>query len=519
MPMPNTIKKGNQMFTFEKNCKISIINDKKSDYLDLIITFYSKILNARREKNINKKFSIENVLSMYAFSDLSCEIFVKLKVNTNEMYKYDNNYKTSFEKYALEINTKNNKKDINIVIEAFALNGVLRGLETLSQLMNFNSYKNRFELYNLPLVIIDEPYYEFRGVMIDTSRHFISLNKIKEVIDGMMYSKLNVLHWHLTDDEFFGFGSDLLNKTSQPEFYYTKADMKDIIDYAYIRGVTVLPEIDQPSHTKSWKSINESIVLSIPEMGTLNPSLNITYDTVDKLIKEAIKLFSPQSGGSFHLGGDEVMKSLWNTSQINQFMIDNNLTNINELENYYFNRVRSTLPKDKTYYYWLDAFNYDVFNSNNTILMYWGLLKDLSKFDTNQWKIIFCPGDYLYLDCGSGGKYGDDTWCGNYKTWKRIYQTPLNKTINNLTVVGSEIVLFGELADEFSFIGKIFPRASSFAERVWSQEISDIKSVFLRLLAHNKRLIERGVDSISFTTQLCEVNPEECLGSIQLDKI
>ncbi len=198
---------------------------------------------------------------------------------------------------------------------------------------------------NLPINIHDEPDFVYRGVMIDTSRHFLKISRIKEIIDGMMYSKLNALHWHITDDEYFGFGSEYLNNsTDNSDYVYSKSQIEDLILYAYTRGITVIPELDNPSHTRSWKSIDDQIVLTKPEYGNLDPSKNKTYEMVLNVLNESLKTFSKDVNTYFHLGGDEVLSEMWKKPEIRIFMDENNISNVTELENYYFNRIRKNLP-------------------------------------------------------------------------------------------------------------------------------------------------------------------------------
>ncbi len=209
---------------------------------------------------------------------------------------------------------------------------------------------------------------------------------------------------------------------------------------------------------------------------------------------------------------------------------------------FYFFKDKRNINKQKFIYWVEDKIKryYDIYFEENSILMYWGYNNLITKFidnfnsfsklkynqtlDSNfnvKKDLIIASGDYLYLDCGSGNKYGGKTWCGDYKTWKDIYQIKLFKNYKNFNVLGAQISLFGELADEYSFIGKIFPRAISISEKLWnfdySNNINDIKikNLFVNIINMNKRLNYRGVTSISITTQLCENKPELCIDEIK----
>lgn len=508
-PMPSNMTKGVDSFIVSPICKFTFqlnVLPLTNDLTQTIIGIYDKLININNHNTKNMKY--------WSVSP-ECKTPIQIVIKNEKMIKYNDEYTTDIESYILKIS------EGQFYLESLYLNGLLRGLETLSQIL-IRTDKG-IEIYNTPLIIYDKPYYTYRGVMIDSSRHFIPKYKIKEIIDGMLYSKLNVLHWHITDDEYFGFGSDLIKNKTKPnreaDYIYGKSDMREIVQYAFIRGVTIIPEIDNPSHTRSWKLINETVVLRANETAALDPSIPESFQIVKTLIGEALEIFSDGPSDYMHLGGDEVEKQMWDTPQIKQFMQNNNLDSVVQLENYYFNQVRSILPEDKTYLYWVtNEKEFDIYNKPNTVLFYWGYHSELKKYIDGfsdlsiKRRMVVASADYLYLDCGVGNKYGDTTWCGGYKTFKDIYKLPIQEftSYKNFTIIGSEIVLFGELADEYSIIGKIFPRACAFSEKVWTpQQLHG--NIFLRLLSHNKRLKARGVGTISFTTQLCENEPILCI--------
>lgn len=132
---------------------------------------------------------------------------------------------------------------------------LVRALETYSQLVQ--NYQSIWAMNNTPIQIADWPSYSYRGIMIDTSRHFLQPDTIYDIILTMMFNKLNVLHWHITDDQSFPWQvtayPDISNNTKYgPDDIYTKQQMKDIVQFALIRGVRIVPEIDTPGHSLSW---------------------------------------------------------------------------------------------------------------------------------------------------------------------------------------------------------------------------------------------------------------------------
>ncbi len=294
------------------------------------------------------------------------------------MLKYTDFYKDNFkiiESYNLTINYKidknekieNNKKDndsfnqiiyFDIKISTEYLNGLIRGLETLSQILNFSNKEKVFKLYNFPIEIHDYPSFGYRGIMIDTSRHFISPSKIKEILDGMLFTKLNILHWHLTDDEYFSLNFEGENNPEieipdeLKDYSYGRRDIKDILEYAYFRGVTIIPEIDNPAHSRSWQFKKDlNITYNKNEVGILNPSNENTFKIIEEVIFKVADYFEIYSNldyngnGYLHLGGDEIVSSIWDTNEIQEYMKYNNITSISDLENFFFNKVYHILDE------------------------------------------------------------------------------------------------------------------------------------------------------------------------------
>ena len=102
----------------------------------------------------------------------------------------------------------------------------------------------------------DEPSFEYRGLLIDTSRHYLPLNLILANLDAMSMNKMNVLHWHLTDSQSFPFKTNSIPEVADkgafhPKMVYTTSDIENIVNEAYLRGIRVIPEIDMPGHTQA----------------------------------------------------------------------------------------------------------------------------------------------------------------------------------------------------------------------------------------------------------------------------
>ncbi len=242
------------------------------------------------------------------------------------------------------------KKSINLTAQSYE--GVLHGLETLLQLIG-----EQKKTIKLPLVDIkDYPRFKWRGLLLDTSRHFFSVATIKRQLDLMAAAKLNIFHWHLTDDQ--GWRIELqsfpkLHQLASDGEYYTQQDIREVVAYAKERGIHVLPEIDMPGHASAI-AVAYPALLSGPgpytvetrwgvHSPTLNPANEDVYIFADKVFAELTSLFPFEY---IHIGGDEVHPDEWNKSpSIQQFMRDKKLSSPQDLQAYFNQRLVSILEK------------------------------------------------------------------------------------------------------------------------------------------------------------------------------
>lgn len=216
------------------------------------------------------------------------------------------------EKYSISVNSPLS------IIKSDTIYGMIRGLETFFQFV--------YPLGNVipcPTLIEDYPRFKWRGLLLDTSRHFHPVKTIKKIIDGLNYSKYNVLHWHITDAVSFPLYipkyPDLANKTSFNGQYYTENDLREIIDYAKLNGIRVVPEIDSPAHIAALYKWDKDIIIDCGEeinfkdFGKanhyiINPLNEKTYQVIQSIYDYIISVFPDKY---FHLGGDEVTTDFW----------------------------------------------------------------------------------------------------------------------------------------------------------------------------------------------------------------
>ncbi|CAG9859144.1 unnamed protein product [Phyllotreta striolata] len=397
----------------------------------------------------------------------------------------------SSENYSIQIGAKRN------VLSSDSVWGVIRGLESFYQSIYLAD--DNLSLRINRTIIEDSPRYSYRGLLLDTSRHFIPLEKIQLTIDAMAQNKLNVFHWHIVDDQSFPYVSEVFPELSAsaayaPVYTYKPDQIKDIIEYARVRGVRVIPEFDSPGHTRSWGVSHPELLTACEgayalKLGPMNPARNGTFEFIEKLFGEVKGVFADDY---IHLGGDEVGFECWqSSSEINDFMKTLNITdNYEALESYYIQKVINLV--DKLNYksiVWEEVFNNGVIIPNATIVHVWkDDWRDTMLHATSSGHHAILSSCW-YLDHLESG--GD---------WFSFYECEPNTFSNDpklrSMVVGGEACMWAEVVDANNVISRIWPRASATAERLWSF-VDDDKveedELRRRLEEHTCRMNRRGV--------------------------
>ncbi|GMM85020.1 family 20 glycosylhydrolase [Pseudoalteromonas sp. MTN2-4] len=245
-----------------------------------------------------------------------------------------------------------------IHVEAQSVFGAQHALTTLVQLV-YSQQKNaraKSAVFIPNVVIQDTPRFAWRGLLIDSVRHFLPISTIKRQLEGMAGAKLNVFHWHLTDDQGWRIESKaypLLTAIASDGDFYSQAEIKEVVEYASLLGIRVLPEIGMPGHASA-------IAVAYPQLmtkaktyemerhwGVFKPLLDIAnpkmYEFIDTLIGEMVTLFPEQY---FHIGGDEVEADHWlEDEHIQLLMNGNNLQNGADLQNYFNSKIQPIIAK------------------------------------------------------------------------------------------------------------------------------------------------------------------------------
>ncbi|CDW77979.1 glycosyl hydrolase family catalytic domain containing protein [Stylonychia lemnae] len=421
-----------------------------------------------------------------------------------------------------------------IQIKANQYVGYVRGLATLKQLIK-PSKKNQgfYEVKFLPLIIKDAPRFPYRGFMLDTARHYHSVKTIKEIIDVLSSAKFSVFHWHIVDDESFpmelkSFPSITLNGAFSADKVYTREMMTDIINYGLKLGIRVIPEFDNPGHTRSigydpeleplMRCWNTNFSYYLPDAyrikgartGVLDPSYSQSYEVIEGILRDINDIFPDNM---LMLGGDEVLTYCFDENpKIKDFMKENGILTYSDLFQYHIEKVKkivANINANKTTLYWSNEDTFFLDFKPNDILLYWGQssnIGNLSQIYPNN-KFVLLPGDHYYLDCGRANKYGGTTWCEPFKSWWSIYQFEPEDYLTKDRVYGGEVAAWSEKFNDLNIHSAIWPRALALADKLWGQKVpTDLQRLTTRLHLFEKQLESQGIPFTPITDGYCEAS-------------
>ena len=374
--------------------------------------------------------------------------------------------------------------------------GVLRGLQTFLQLVAITP-----DGFAAPAVHIeDQPRFPWRGLMMDVSRHFMPLDVVKRNLDGMEAVKMNVFHWHLSENQGFRAESRKFPKLQEQGSdgnFYTQEQIREVIDYARDRGIRVVPEFDMPGHSTAW-------FVGYPELASgsgpyeierkwgvfdpaMDPTNEKTYKFLDEFIGEMARLFPDQF---FHIGGDEVNGKEWDANpKIQAFMKSHNLKNNAELQAYFSGRVQELVTKHKkTPVGWDEILVPGV--PKTIVIQSWRGVGSLAEAAKMGYRGILSNGYYLDLGWSAARHYEVDPLGGPAASL-----SPAQKQL----ILGGESCMWSEYVDPENVDSRIWPRNAAIAERFWSPAgVTDIDSMYNRMYAESERLEWLGLKHRSF---------------------
>lgn len=393
------------------------------------------------------------------------------------------------EGYSLEISSD------GIRLSAVTDIGCLRGMETVFQLLNADEDASG---YGFPcLTVRDRPRFPWRGLLIDASRHFMPPEVIYRNLDGMAAVKLNILHWHLSDDQGFrvesksfpklhGLGSDGL--------FYTQEEIRRIVAYAADRGIRVVPEFDMPGHVTSW-------LAGYPELthrpgpfrielrwgvwsSAMDPTRKSTYRFLDRFIGEMAVLFPDEY---FHIGGDEVEGKPWmEDPDILAYMKKNSLPDAAALQTHFTLRVQKILASHhRKMVGWDEILTPGLLSG--AVIQSWRGREALVEAASRGMDAILSNGYYIDLVQPADFHYLND---------------PLTPDMNlsgteAAHVLGGEATMWAELVTPETVDSRIWPRTAAIAERLWSPaDVRDAADMHRRLSSVSLSLEQAGLTHI-----------------------
>ncbi|KAK4605666.1 hypothetical protein RGQ29_000106 [Quercus rubra] len=476
-PMPHSVSHGRESLFLSKDFELNTEGTKYNDGSGILKDGFSRLLEMLRVAHVaDGNFSkIDTSLLLQGLH------VVVLSADDQLQYGIDESYKLS---------VPASGKPGYAYLEAHTVYGALHGFQTFSQLCLFNFTTRVIEVPMVPWTVIDQPRFSFRGLLIDTSRHYLPLPVIKNVIDSMAYAKLNVLHWHIVDTQSFP-----LEIPSYPKLWdgaysvserYTFADAAEIVSYAQRRGINVLGEIDVPGHARSWGIGYPSLWPSKDCPEPLDVSNEFTFKVIDGILSDFSKIFKFKF---VHLGGDEVNTSCWTlTPHVKKWLTKHHMNESQAYQYFVLRAQNIALSHGYEIVNWEETFNnFGNKLSRKTVVHNWLGGGVAEKVVAAGLRCIVSNQDKWYLD-------HLDT------TWQQFY---MNEPLTDITnpnqqklVLGGEVCMWGEHIDGSDIEQTIWPRAAAAAERLWTPYdnlAKDPRQVTGRLAHFRCLLNQRGV--------------------------
>jgi len=415
------------------------------------------------------------------------------------------------ESYSLEVTTS------GAHLRAATVVGAMHGLATLEQLAQSDS-TGEF----IPAVSIqDAPRFRWRGLMIDCARHFISIEVLEHTLDGMASVKLNVFHWHLSEDQGFRIESKAFPKLTElgsDGLFYTQEQAREIVAYARDRGIRVVPEFDMPGHTSAW-FVGYPDLASAPgpfhierKFGVFDPVMDptreSTYKFLDTFIGEMAAIFPDHF---MHIGGDENNGAEWKANpRIQDFMREHHLNDTAALQNYFNQRLLKLLEKHgKHMIGWDEILTPDL--PKDVMVQSWRGFNSLATGARNGYRGILSAGYYLNLMSTAAAHYAVDP----------LPQDSDLSPEQQARILGGEACMWEEQTSSQSIDSRLWPRTAAIAERLWSPRgVNDMDDMYRRLAVESLRLEVLGLTHISHEdVSLRQLRGTQQMGSPLVDSL
>ncbi|KKA30299.1 hypothetical protein TD95_005089 [Thielaviopsis punctulata] len=446
------------------------------------------------------------------------------------------------ESYTLDITTAGAAS-----IKAPTLLGVLHGLETFVQLFYQHTSGTHWYTRSAPVKISDSPEYSHRGIMIDGARMFLPVPHILRTLDAMAWNKMNRLHFHVTDSQSWPLEvpsmPDLSDKGAYyPGQVYSTADIEQIYQYALLRGIQVIMEIDMPGHSGSIALSRPELIVAYneqpywywcaePPCGTFKLNDTGVYDFLDNLWADVLPRVSNYTA-YFHTGGDEVNA---NDSMLDPGVRSNDSAVLQPLIQKFVTTAHENVRKHNLIpLVWEEMIlDWNVSMGSDVIVQSWIGGNSLQTYTSKGHKVIDSNSGFWYLDCGRGqwldfanghafeAFYPFNDWCSPTNNWRKIYSYDPRAGLSEAEkplVLGGEAGVWSETIDTTNFDSLVWPRASAVGEVLWSgrQDASGTNrsqyDASPRLSALRERMVARGVGASPIQMTFCTQaqNPLDC---------
>jgi len=464
MPLPSNVQLGSGELRIDANFSVALTGHTEPRLEHSVARFL---------KQLNRETAIPNLAKAATTGKAT------LTIHTDHASKEIQELGED-ESYTLEVATDGAK------LSAATPLGTMHGLQTFLQLVEPGAAG-----FDVPVVSInDQPRFPWRGIMFDVGRHFIPLDILRRNVDGMEAVKMNVFHWHLSENQGFRIESKKFPKLQElgsDGLYYTQDEVRDFIAYARERGIRVVPEFDMPGHSTAW-FVGYPDLASGPgpyqidrKWGVMNPAMDPTnektYKFLDEFIGEMAKVFSDHF---FHVGGDEVNGKQWDANEkIQEFKKAHNIADNKNLQAYFSQRVQKIVTKHgKAVVGWDEVFIPGV--PKDIVIQSWRGQASLAEAASQGYRGILSNGYYIDLGWSAARHYAVD---------------PMGGAAANLTpeqqklILGGEATMWSEYVNSENMDSRVWPRCAAIAERLWSpQSVTDVASMYARMNTESARL-------------------------------
>jgi len=383
----------------------------------------------------------------------------------------------------------------------------------------------------IPAVRIEDyPRYEYRGMHLDVARHFFTVDFIKKYLDLMAMQKMNRFHWHLTEDQGWRIeikqypkltevgawrDSTLIGHSGSGKYdniryggFYTHAEVKEIVQYANDRYITVIPEIEMPGHSSAALEAYPSLGCEPEKDYKVQSDWGVfediycpseeTFTFLENVLTEVMDLFPSEY---IHIGGDEAPKTAWENSELAQQVIKREgLEDEHELQSYFITRIEKFLNSKGRQIIGWDEILEGGLAPNATVMSWRGIEGGIEAAQQGH-NVVMTPTSHVYLDYYQANPETEPLAIGGYTTLGKTYS--YEPTPDTLTQEESKYILGaqGNVWTEYMHTGEkveymAYPRAVALAEVVWSpKEKRNWFSFWGRLQTHFQRLENMGVNA------------------------